>query len=91
MLKPIGLGLIELIDGATRYALPWRPVKPLLIICDESARSEAHRAQRRCEVWPVSRESASGGLVLSSLSIEVVDVVESVLDFRRRNDSDGTR
>ena len=75
--KPIGFGLIELPDGATRYARPWRPVKPLLIIWDESARSAAHLAQRRCEVWPLSKDSGLGGLPLSSLSTEGVYGVEA--------------
>jgi hypothetical protein len=39
--------------GATRYARPCRPMKPLLMIWEDRARSERQRAQRRCEVAPV--------------------------------------
>jgi hypothetical protein len=40
--------------GATRYARPCRPMKPLLMIWVERARSERQRAQRRWE-WEVVR------------------------------------
>ena len=94
VLRPMGFGVIELVDGATRYARPWRPVKPLDMIWEDNARSEAHLAQRRCEACPSRKLSVSGGLVLVALSMELVRATEavlSVLDFRRRKDSDGTK
>ena len=44
-------GMVEE-GGATRYARPCRPMKPLLIICEARARSERQRAQRRWEEAP---------------------------------------
>lgn len=88
------MGEMELMEGATRYARPWRPVKPLLMIWELRARSEAQRAQRRWEAWPFRKESVSGGLVpveLSSMEfVRAEEALLSVLDFRR-NGSDGTR
>ena len=92
--KAFGFGLIELPVGATRYARPCRPVKPLLMICEERARSERQRAQRRCEVAPVRKEGSSGGeLVLEERELEraVLLVDEEVLDWRRRKGREGTR
>jgi hypothetical protein len=84
---------MELSEGATRYARPWRPVKPLLMIWVLRARSEAQRAQRRCEVWPVRKESGS----LLMLELELVEdaalvslALLTVLE-RRRKGKDGTR
>lgn len=93
--KVMGFGLMELPVGATRYARPCRPVKPLLMICEESARSERQRAQRRWEVAPVRKESSfcSGDEPLM-LEIELeraVLVVDEVLDWRRRKGREGTR
>ena len=34
----------------TRYARPWRPVKPLLMMEEVGMRSVRHFEQRRCEV-----------------------------------------
>ena len=82
-----GFGEIDDWDGATRYARPWRPVKPLLMIWLLSARSDRQRAHRRCEAWPVRYESAAGGL-LGGL---VAEILLSVLDSRLRNGSEGTR
>ena len=85
---------MEDVEGATRYARPCRPVKPLLMIWEERARSEAQRAQRRWEAWPVRKESASGGLVLVVLSIErerEEDALLSVLECRLRKGREGTR
>ena len=90
----IGLGLMELVEGATRYARPCRPVKPLDIIWEESARSAAHLAQRRWEVWPPRSESESGGLVLAALSMESLrqdEALLSTLDCRLRKGREGTR
>lgn len=39
-------------SAETRYARPWRPVKPLLIIWEVRQRWEAQPAQRRYEAWP---------------------------------------
>lgn len=52
VLRPRGVEDMAEVDGATRYARPCRPVKPLEIIWLESARSLEQRAHRRCEVWP---------------------------------------
>lgn len=56
-------------------------------------RSAAHRAQRRCEVWP---DRYRCGSEPSTACGEVIDValvfdsVESVLDFRRRKEMEGS-
>jgi hypothetical protein len=93
--RVIGFGLIELPVGATRYARPCRPVKPLLMICEESARSERQRAQRRWEVAPVRKDGSSGGELLFEEEREferaVLLVVEEVLEWRRRKGREGTR
>jgi cyanophycinase-like exopeptidase len=59
------------------------------MICDESARSERQRAQRRWEVAPVrkSEGSVSGD---EALEMELVRNVE-VLDWRLRKGREGTR
>jgi hypothetical protein len=73
---------MELPVGATRYARPCRPVKPLLMICDESARSDKQRAQRRCEVAPVRKawSSFSGGEPLDEMELERAVLIVEVLD-----------
>ena len=45
---------VDWLEGATRYARPCRPMKPLLMIWVVRARSERQRAQRRWE-WEVVR------------------------------------
>jgi len=74
---------MELPVGATRYARPCRPVKPLLMICEDSARSDRQRAQRRCEVAPVRNDwsSVSGGEpTLDEMELERAVLVVEVLD-----------
>ena len=44
--------------GATRYARPYRPMKPLLIICAWKARSVAHVRQRSVSGWARERRRA---------------------------------
>ena len=87
---------MELVEGATRYARPWRPVKPLEMIWLERAKSEAHRAQRRWELWPERKESGSGGLLgVLEVSLEIdgereEDAVLEALE-RRRKGREGIR
>ena len=60
------------------------------------ARSEAQRAQRRCEVWPVRYESGEGGLLevedaeLVVLAVLPVLAALAVLE-RRRKGREGMR
>lgn len=55
--------------------------KPLLMICEESARSARHRPQRRWEFAPVRKlVSGSEGDALEMLSERVVLAAEEVLD-----------
>lgn len=85
---------MELPVGATRYARPCRPVKPLLMICEERARSERQRAQRRWEVAPVRKDGdeGSGGEPLpEERELERAVLVDEVLDWRLRNGREGTR
>jgi len=39
-------------DDCTRYARPWRPVKPLEMTWEVRQRSVAHLPQWMCDVWP---------------------------------------
>lgn len=92
-IKLKGFGGIEDVDGATKYARPCRPVKPLLMIWLERARSERQLAQRRWAAWPDKYDSALGGLLPGLLLLPSLDVVAvlSVLDCRRRKGREGTR
>ena len=48
--------------GATRYARPWRPVNPLLIMEDVGIRSARHFVQRKLVVGAeVKNEEGAGG------------------------------
>lgn len=58
-------------SAETRYALPWRPVKPLLIIWDVKQRSAAQREQRMQDTWPLRYLSVG-----SSSSSETLVVLE---------------
>lgn len=90
--KVMGLGLMELVDGATRYARPCRPVKPLLMIWDESAKSERQRAQRRWDVAPVRYESGDvGGEEVDEMEFERALSTVEVLDWRLRKGREGIR
>ena len=67
----------------------------MLIIWLESARSEAQRAQRRWDVEPARYEGVEGE-VLGEVAeadeeVEVVVLVLSVLDCRRRKAREGMR
>lgn len=55
-----GRGLVSTGDGLTNNALPWRPVKPLLMIWLERAREALQRAQESWLVWPESKEGLRG-------------------------------
>ena len=61
------------------------------MICEESARSDRQRAQRRWEVAPVRKDesSVSGGEPL--LEEREFERAVEVLDWRLRNGSEGTR
>jgi hypothetical protein len=61
------------------------------MICEERARSERQRAQRRWEVAPVRKEGFSSGEPLLEARERAVLVVEEVLDWRRRKGREGTR
>jgi hypothetical protein len=65
------------------------------MICEERARSERQRAQRRWEVAPVRKEGSSEGeplLLEEERELErAVLVVDEVLDWRRRKGREGTR
>ena len=66
----------------------------MLMICEERARSERQRAQRRWEVAPVRKEGSSEGELLLEEERELeraVLVVDEVLDWRRRKGREGTR
>jgi hypothetical protein len=80
--------------GATRYARPCRPVKPLLMICVLAARSAEQRAQRRWDVAPERKLGGAGGELLwidgEGGLVEIV-LVLSVLDLRRRKGREGMR
>lgn len=60
--------------GATRYALPYRPVKPLLIIEDVGMRSARHLKQRRWDVGCVARKDVGCGGEDEGEAVEVVEV-----------------
>lgn len=78
----------------TRYARPWRPVKPLEMICDVSARSVAHFEHWMCEVWPcrnlsvgaergtvlVWREGSGAGVGERENGLEEGESAENVID-----------
>lgn len=89
--RVMGLGLMELADGATRYARPCLPVKPLLMICEESARSDRQRAQRRCEAAPVRNDSRLAGGDEVETELERALSIVDVLDWRLRKGRAGTR
>jgi hypothetical protein len=62
------------------------------MICEERARSERQRAQRRWEVAPVRKDGSSGEPLLDERELErAVLVVDEVLDWRRRKGMEGTR
>jgi hypothetical protein len=48
-------------DGETRYARPWRPVKPLLIMLLVGQICVRQRAQRNSEVCPPERKVGEKG------------------------------
>ncbi|KAI7288243.1 hypothetical protein KC345_g130 [Hortaea werneckii] len=90
----VGVGVGEVGQGGVLgfggvEARPCRPVKPLLMIWEERARSAAQRAQRRWEAWPVRKASVVGGEEEELLEAEVA--LLSVLDWRRRKGREGTR
>jgi hypothetical protein len=69
--------------GATRYALPCRPVNPLLIIEVMGIRSARHFWHRRCEVVEEWRKDV--GCVGGELDGEAVEAVEfEMVELRRR-------
>ncbi len=86
----MGLEVREDWEDATRYARPWRPVKPLEIICEHWARSLKQRAQRRWDAVLERYESGPEGL-LEGLGDVEVDSVLSVLDCLLRKDEEGAR
>lgn len=47
--------------GATRYARPCRPVKPLLMMEDVGIRSVKHFWQRRCDTGRLERKEVGCG------------------------------
>lgn len=87
----IGFGLMELTEGATRYARPCRPVKPLLMIWEDKARSDRQRAQRRWDVAPVRKASGSEGGEEVETELERPLLAVEVLLWRLRKGREGTR
>lgn len=82
--------------GETRYARPWRPVKPLEIMEEVGMRSVRHLAQRRWEGWTIDGRKVGwfGGEEDGELVVEVeVVVVEERRRWRwrRRNGMGGRR
>lgn len=68
--------------GETRYARPWRPVKPLEMMEEVGIRSVRHFEQRRWEIgWGERKEV---GLLGGELEGEEVVVVVEVEERRRR-------
>lgn len=57
----------------------------------EEARSVRQREQRRWEEWPFRKLWDGGEAAVEVLEVEVVEVLESVLDLRRRKGREGTR
>lgn len=80
----------EVPGGETRYARPWRPVKPLLIMEVVGMRSARQREQRRCEVgWERRKEvGCVGG---DEGGVDEVVLVEFVEERRRRKGMLGRR
>lgn len=76
--------------GATRYARPCRPVKPLLMIEDVGMRSVRHFWQRR---WAVDRSGRKNDGCGGEEDGEMVDVVDVLMaELRRlRNGTVGRR
>ncbi len=66
-----GLDGLERYDGGdTRYARPWRPVKPLLTICAPNARSALQVPQRRVSgLLRDSREGRTGTSMALALAV----------------------
>ena len=87
----MGLEVREDWDGATRYARPWRPVKPLEIICEHWARSLKQRAQRRWDAVLERYESGPEGLLGGLGDVASFAAVLSVLDCLLRKEEDGAR
>lgn len=77
----------EDVGGATRYARPWRPVKPLLMMFDVGMRSARHLWQRRWEVGALEKKPVGCGG--EDEGVLAGDMVE--FELRRRKDMLGRR
>lgn len=70
--------------GATRYARPCRPVKPLEMMDDIGMRSARHFVQRRFVVGVEVRKDGAGGELDGDVEDEVETVLVDCVELRRR-------
>lgn len=68
--------------GATRYARPCLPVKPLLMMDDVGIKSVRHFWQRRCDMGRLERKEVGCGGEEDGELVEAVEV--EIVELRRR-------
>jgi hypothetical protein len=74
---------VDVVGGETRYARPWRPVKPLLIMEVVGMRSRRHFEQWRCE-GPGAPRKEVGWVGGEDDGVEVGEAERVELELRRR-------